>query len=183
VTLPGGSEFPVFLKEDVELQAGIPFIRTYINQYVPAAAPAGNYAYNAYVKDALTWEILSSDSFPFEKVAGDGIPNHGHGWDVYGWDNEVAPSAEPVKEYALHPAVPNPFNPETTISYSLPEPGIISLRVYDVLGREAAVLYDGYASAGTHEVTWNAEGLSSGIYLIKLKTTESQIIERVLLVK
>jgi hypothetical protein len=64
---------------------------------------------------------------------------------------------------------PNPFNPATAIRYSLPAAGLTRLSVYDILGREVAVLIDGYESAGEHKVVFNAEGLASGIYFYRLK--------------
>jgi ELWxxDGT repeat protein len=65
---------------------------------------------------------------------------------------------------------PNPFNPTTTIGYQLPVSGQVTLKVYDVLGKEIASLVNEYKPAGSYEVIFNATGLSSGIYLYKLKS-------------
>lgn len=66
--------------------------------------------------------------------------------------------------FALHPAYPNPFNPSTEFRFDLPEPGFVSLVVYDVLGRKVANVAGGYREAGYHSVTWNAVGQASGVY-------------------
>ena len=71
-------------------------------------------------------------------------------------------------EYALANAYPNPFNPTTSITYELPEPTSVRLSVFDMLGREVAVLVDGEKSAGRHSVRFNAEGLTSGIYIYRI---------------
>ncbi len=78
--------------------------------------------------------------------------------------------------FALEQNYPNPFNPSTTITYQLPAQGgvdgkaasSVRLVVYDMLGREVAVLVDAKQSPGTHEVKWNASGAASGVYLYRL---------------
>ncbi|MBI3112312.1 MAG: VCBS repeat-containing protein [Ignavibacteriales bacterium] len=82
-------------------------------------------------------------------------------------ENKVVMDLSPT-EYVLANAYPNPFNPSTTISYELPEPTRVQLSVFDMLGREVAVLVDGEKSAGRHAVRFNAEGLTSGIYVYRI---------------
>ena len=72
--------------------------------------------------------------------------------------------------FSLDQNYPNPFNPATKISYSLAEPGKVLLSVYDILGREVAVLVNNEQAAGTHEVSFNAGNLSSGIYFYTLQS-------------
>jgi len=84
---------------------------------------------------------------------------------------------EPPKEFKLHQNYPNPFNPVTTIEYSIPDNAHVILRVYDLLGKEAATLIDKYQPQGSYIVNWNAGNFSSGIYIYKLSTgsyTESK---------
>ncbi|NOY06990.1 MAG: T9SS type A sorting domain-containing protein [Chlorobi bacterium] len=83
------------------------------------------------------------------------------------YPKESAPS--PV-EYAfeLNQNYPNPFNPSTNIAFTLPEASQVSLKVIDVLGREVATLVNGRMSAGSHTVTWNADGYQSGVYMYRL---------------
>ncbi len=67
---------------------------------------------------------------------------------------------------------PNPFNPTTTISYSMPQAGHIILKVYDVLGREVAELANGFQEKGKHIVTFNASSLASGFYIYTIKVND-----------
>ncbi|HXG00278.1 MAG TPA: alpha-amylase family glycosyl hydrolase, partial [Bacteroidota bacterium] len=83
--------------------------------------------------------------------------------------NEVRRTdAELPRGYALLQNYPNPFNPATTIGFSIQVSGFVSLKVYDVLGREVATLVNGVLQPGNYEVTWNAAGVSSGVYLYRL---------------
>ncbi len=86
---------------------------------------------------------------------------------VHGNNLEQDASAEIPIIYALHPNHPNPFNPSTVLDYDLPEPGNVSLAIFDVLGREVAVLANGFHQAGFHNVTWNAGSAASGVYLAR----------------
>jgi glycosidase len=78
------------------------------------------------------------------------------------------PGAIP-REYVLAQNYPNPFNPATTISYQLRSAGGVTLRVYDVLGREVATLADGYQQAGSYTKSFDASRLSSGVYFYRLQ--------------
>lgn len=73
-------------------------------------------------------------------------------------------------EFALEPNFPNPFNPTTQINFSLAEAGRVRLTVYDILGREVAVLIDENRSAGRFQVTFDASGFNSGMYLYRLQS-------------
>jgi hypothetical protein len=75
--------------------------------------------------------------------------------------------------FALQAGYPNPFNVATTIPYGLPAPATVRLAVYDVAGREVAVLQDGYQEAGRYRVSWDGRdhsgrALASGVYLCRL---------------
>ena len=75
--------------------------------------------------------------------------------------------------FILYQNYPNPFNPATKIRFNIPAvngSGPVKLTVYDILGREAAILVNGELSPGTYEVVWNASGYSSGVYFYTLKT-------------
>ena len=93
-------------------------------------------------------------------------------------ENEELPEA-----IALHPNYPNPFNPTTTISYTINQPQTVRLSVYDVLGREVRVLVDELTSAGLHHVSFDAGTLSSGTYFYRLQTENSVQVRKMLLVK
>lgn len=75
---------------------------------------------------------------------------------------------EPGDSFALIGAYPNPFNPSTVIRYRLSENGPTRLAIHDLLGREVAVLADGWLPAGEHATRFEAAGLASGVYLVRL---------------
>ncbi|HYQ87205.1 MAG TPA: T9SS type A sorting domain-containing protein, partial [Bacteroidota bacterium] len=72
-------------------------------------------------------------------------------------------------EFGLQQNYPNPFNPSTTFSFSLPFRSFVSLKVFDVLGREVSTLLSKELSAGWHSRRWEAPGFSSGVYLYRLQ--------------
>jgi hypothetical protein len=74
-------------------------------------------------------------------------------------------------KFELEQSYPNPFNPSTTIRYRLAAPGLVRLSLFDVLGREVAVLVDGRHEAGIHTARWVAVGVSSGMYMARLTVT------------
>ena len=78
---------------------------------------------------------------------------------------------------------PNPFNPETTIRYALPQTGDVRLAVYDLMGHEVAVLVDGSQSAGNHTVRFGADNLPSGLYVYRLQAQGKTIVRTMMLVK
>jgi uncharacterized protein (TIGR02145 family) len=78
---------------------------------------------------------------------------------------------------------PNPFNPTTQISFELPAQAAVRLAVYDLLGREVAVLVNDIRSAGSHSVTFNAQNLASGVYLYQLVANGQSTSRRMLLMK
>lgn len=82
-----------------------------------------------------------------------------------------------AKQLELYPNYPNPFNPTTNIHFRLPESGQVRLVVYDLTGREVAVLVDGALPQGGHTVSWDASRASSGMYLYRL-TSAGQVLTR-----
>lgn len=90
---------------------------------------------------------------------------------------------EQARAFVLGQAWPNPFNPTTTISFSLPEPGNISLIVYDVTGRKVTELARGFHSAGMHAVTWNARDCASGVYFCTLRAGDRTETRKMLLMR
>ncbi|TKJ38440.1 hypothetical protein CEE37_13055 [candidate division LCP-89 bacterium B3_LCP] len=85
--------------------------------------------------------------------------------------------------FALYPPYPNPFNPETTISYSLPMAGMVNLSVYDISGSRVANLVNGWRLVGTHELTFDASKLSDGVYIARLIVGDFQQTRKLMLVK
>jgi len=75
-------------------------------------------------------------------------------------------------QYQLSQNYPNPFNPSTTIRFQIPMSTFITLKVYDLTGKEIETLVSEYRTSGVHEITWNTNDLPSGIYLYRLETGE-----------
>jgi photosystem II stability/assembly factor-like uncharacterized protein len=91
---------------------------------------------------------------------------------------------EPLKQdFALHQNYPNPFNPSTVISFQLPVAGDVTVKIYDVLGREVATLVDEYRNAGIYEVQFNAGNISSGVYIYILKVNEASYSKSMIIIK
>ena len=86
-------------------------------------------------------------------------------------------------EFALSQNYPNPFNPQTTISFTLEKSERARLAVYNVAGKEVAVLVDGIQSPGSHNVTFNASSLSSGIYYYRLEAAGAVVAKKMILLK
>ncbi len=97
---------------------------------------------------------------------------------VTGTEDEELPT-----EVELSRNYPNPFNPQTTIDYALPQAGDVSLIVYDMLGREVEVLVDGPKTAGRHTVRFGANDLPNGVYVYRLAAGEKTIVRTMVLVK
>jgi len=81
------------------------------------------------------------------------------------------------KVFALEQNFPNPFNPSTVISFSLPRQGMVSVKVFNILGQEVETLIDGSLTAGAHTVTWDAGRQASGVYFYRL-IFEGQVLTR-----
>ncbi|MFA4941318.1 MAG: T9SS type A sorting domain-containing protein [Patescibacteria group bacterium] len=85
--------------------------------------------------------------------------------------------------FSLSQNFPNPFNPATTISFNLPQNGDACLEVFNLSGQKVAVLADGYLEAGLHQASWNAAGLSAGIYFAKLRSGNFSATTKMTLLK
>ena len=85
--------------------------------------------------------------------------------------------------FELNANYPNPFNPSTTIEYSVPHQGLVTVKVYDVLGREVATLVNDNHAQGRYKVTWNAAGLSSGLYIYRMTAKDYKSVRKMLLIK
>ena len=74
--------------------------------------------------------------------------------------------------YNLYQNFPNPFNPTTVISYQIPQQGFVTLKIFDVLGKEVATLVNEEKQAGQYDVDFTAKGLASGVYIYRMKVNE-----------
>ncbi|MCH7963373.1 MAG: choice-of-anchor B family protein [Bacteroidetes bacterium] len=155
----------------------------------------GNYAHISYYKDGYVVLDISDPTDP--KFAGqyDTFPGSGGNFDgawgcypylpsghviisdistglyvlKFGMPTAVVDEELPIS-FSLNQNYPNPFNPSTNISFSIPEPGLVTLRVYSILGEEVAELLNEFKEAGNYEINFFAANLPTGIYIAKLST-------------
>lgn len=86
-------------------------------------------------------------------------------------------------EYFLHHNYPNPFNPITSIKFDLPKNGFVTLKVFDILGREITTLVEGNIKAGTHHVNWDGHDYPSGVYFYRMVAGDFANTKKMLLLK
>ena len=118
----------------------------------------------------------------------------GFGWAVGGnglvlrtedgatWIDEKNNKAFP-SNYSLSQNYPNPFNPTTVISYHLPVSSHVELTIYNLLGQEVTSLVKEKQPAGSHQVEWDATGLSSGVYYYRLEASDFTKTKKLILLK
>ncbi|MCB2211744.1 immune inhibitor A [bacterium] len=170
VTLPGGTMYGPLVNVPLYLNPGTTTF-TDLPQSVPAMAPGGVYTYHAWVGQFPN-VIGATDTFQFFKAGND--PNGGGSWS----DQTMASvlnkqSAQDVTNvelpsaYALGQAYPNPFNPSTSVTLSLPEAAEVKVTAFNVMGQSVATLGSGRMNAGVHTLTFDAQELASGVYFIR----------------
>ncbi|MDR3666572.1 MAG: T9SS type A sorting domain-containing protein [Ignavibacteriaceae bacterium] len=86
-------------------------------------------------------------------------------------------------DYLLSQNYPNPFNPSTTIKYQIPESGMVSLKIYDILGREVANLVNEYKNQGKYDINFNASKLASGVYIYQFRVNDYVSSKKMILLK
>lgn len=118
-------------------------------------------------------------------------------WPLYSWQligcvlgdstygTVVNIDSEPIgpRQFVLEQNYPNPFNPVTTIGFLLPNPGRVSLEVFDLLGRHVLTLSDRYFAQGRHQVRFDGSGLASGVYVYVLRQGDVNKVKKMLLLK
>jgi uncharacterized repeat protein (TIGR01451 family) len=188
------------------------FIITYYHAYVNNSStdyitfqiilyPNGNiqYQYNNLLSvDPVPSSIADDALIGIENIWGSkGVSyrNNGAGGPIFGspmalmfgFNNQVLPveiiESGIITGYLLEQNYPNPFNPSTTIRYSIPEPGRVTLKVYDILGREVITLLNEEKTTGTYEVKLNANTLSSGVYFYQLRAGSYIQIKKMILLR
>jgi hypothetical protein len=108
---------------------------------------------------------------------------------IYGFSTDTTTTSvrdskpEIIASYELYQNYPNPFNPSTTIKFTTPERGRLALKIFDILGREVATLVNGDLEAGSHQATFDASKLSSGIYFYRLQAERFVSVKKMLLLK
>ncbi len=155
----------------------------------------GNYAHISYYKDGYVLLDISDPAAPALAGQYDTFPGSGGTFDgawgcypylpsghviisdistglyVLKFDMPTAVVDEELPiSFSLNQNYPNPFNPSTKISFFIPEPGMVTLKVYSILGEAVAELLDEFKEAGNYEINFVADNLTSGIYIAKLST-------------
>jgi len=105
----------------------------------------------------------------------------GDGFNTFGLSHEG--SFSQPKTYGISDAYPNPFNPVTSFTYSLPEDGLVQVAIYDISGRMVSELVNGYQTAGNYPVVWDAQELSSGVYIVNMIAGEFTTVQKIMLIK
>jgi len=173
-TTPNGTQTGVLFQQGFHL---IPFMDVTVGplaQQVPGFAPPGGYTYTGYV--GYYPVAYLQDSFSFTKL-GAAIDDEFE-FDLVNWPHsDKFITGDPTEgenvvsdlpsEYTFEGAYPNPFNPTTTVSVSLPDAANLNVVVYNVAGQQVAELANGSYNAGTHTLTFDASGLASGLYFIR----------------
>ncbi len=174
------------LRTGLVLSPGQTAIRCF-GQWVPACAPSGIYKYYACVGD-YPETVASSDTFEIHKLPIEGgAPINASNPSFFdGWRCEE--SFDYISESVFHESInlsvsPNPFNASTAARFELQAASNVKLAVYDIAGREIAVLADGFYPAGTHQAVWDASGMASGVYFARLSAGSEIETEKLLSVK
>jgi hypothetical protein len=99
------------------------------------------------------------------------------------WNKQITISVNPPETFELYQNYPNPFNPTTTISYQLPVSSNVTLKIFDILGREVATIVDEFRKAGYYKEVWDASNYASGVYFYKIAYNKFTSIKKLAVVK
>ena len=144
---------------------------------------AGNYEFIYRYKLESEWQDTSVYTIAFVQndIAGKEVLNCGSSQS--GTTNITTLTSEIPVDYSLYQNYPNPFNPETKIKFSIGESEIVTLKVFDMLGRNVSTLVNGVMSPGSYEVRFNAVDLSGGVYFYKLSYPGGSITKSLIVLK
>ena len=149
-----------------------------------------NSAYTSYstvtstAAAGMTWGYYTDNSAGCTMTGGTAQANRPNTCFTFTTGVGVNPiGLEIPKVYSLSQNYPNPFNPTTKINFALPKQGFVTLKIYDVLGREVRTLVNEVKSAGNFTVDFNASEFSSGVYFYKLESNGFSDIKRMMLIK
>ena len=189
VTLPNGSEYGPIINFPNLTMNPLWVGNRDRTQNVPATAPSGNYTYDAYIGN-YPGTVYAEDHFEFSKSA---VEDGGYwvtGWECLGEEFESFDDTEGLlnSSFSILNCYPNPFNPQATISFELATASRVSLDIFNITGRSVGAknlspLQNQYLPAGSHSVVFNAEGLTSGVYFVRLEAGDFRGIQKLLLIK
>jgi hypothetical protein len=189
-TATGGSQ-GVIQSATVGANASVgPFVFT---QSIPGTTPPGTYSYvlrigqfpNTTVDQVpFTIVVTAAERVADEPVA-EGVAEEAQVPGEAASEAAVAASAgaDLPAEYVLHAAYPNPFQDRATLRYELPEAASVRIVVYDLLGREVAVIVDGELGAGRHAAVLDGRALAAGVYVVRMTAGERALTQRLTLAR
>jgi hypothetical protein len=159
-----------------------------LRQSVRGSAPAGPYTYRAIVGPG-PGAVEAAAAFALTKAGANRVARSAA--EDAGWEAEqvgcpplaAGEAAVLPSSFALRETYPNPASGDVTVAFDLPEAGAVRLAVYDVLGREVAVLLNAELDAGQHEVIFDSRRLPSGSYLVRMEAGGSVQTRRVTFVR
>jgi hypothetical protein len=137
------------------------------SEYVFTTEPKGSFSAN-YDGPIGTYPVVGEPRFTLSVTYGALGQN----------DDATLPS-----DFALHPIYPNPFNPSATISFDIPDISLVALNIYDVKGALVETLLQDHMKPGKHHYNWEPQGLSSGVYFMKLTTANQYFTQKVTYIK
>ncbi len=95
---------------------------------------------------------------------------------AFTYSQQVEAVVAAPREFTLSQNYPNPFNPTTTINFAIAEDSRVSVKVYDIVGREVATMVDGDVAAGYYNISFNAKDLASGVYMYRITAKHAQSV-------
>jgi len=152
-------------------------VRSYRNVIVPwvipLSLPLENLRIYAVIdqENAVTNEVHENNNMGWAPVIG------------YGSLVNVESDQTQPEQFILYQSYPNPFNPTSTIQYSIPKSEVVSIKVYDILGSEVALLTNEYKTAGTYTVNFNGSNYASGVYFYQLRAGNFIETKKMILIK
>jgi len=166
----GGYTQNVIVRPNIALGAGFSIIRSLVLS-VSSYVPSGTYNYFLRV-GIYSSTIVDEDSFVFYKSTDFNGPMVEETYTTWWDENAEGMVVEPVipDRFQVSSVYPNPFNPETTIAFDLPEASQVSLQIYNLNGQLVSDLMDGTLPAGAYHAVWNASNQPSGTYIYRLTT-------------
>ncbi len=153
--------------------------------------PAGNYT--AYIKRHLKFSIpnhnidttmdIGTISFTVNNSSTGNLVVKSYQSGCIQNPDYVGQKNETPNSFYLLTNYPNPFNPSTLIHYAIPQAGRLKMAVYDMHGSLVEILFDKYSVAGEYDVSFNGNGLSSGIYFVRLTSERTSLVNKIVLLK
>ncbi len=130
------------------------------------------------MEHSVTWKVYAMDD---GDPVGMSMSNDEFGFVLFSGVDESEVGIP--TEYYMTGSYPNPFNETTTIKYGLPAPGNVELTVWDMHGRKIAELASGIHAAGSYQAVWSAQGVTSGVYFIRIQAENYQAMRKAVLVR